>query len=100
MREGDKLPPIHPGEVLREEFMAPLGLSANKLALALRVPPNTVNDIVRERRGISPETALRLARYFRTSPELWINMQSRYELKLAQTKLGDLIVRDITPRAA
>jgi antitoxin HigA-1 len=75
---------VHPGEMLREEFMVPLGLSAYRLAKDLQLPPPRVNDIVREKRGISADTALRLARYFGNSPEFWMNMQARYDLLVAR----------------
>ena len=71
------LKPVHPGEILREEYMAPLGLSANKLALDLRVPVTRISEIVNERRAVSPETALRLALYFRTTAEFWMNLQTQ-----------------------
>lgn len=75
--------PIHPGEFLREDFLVPLGLSANALALALRVPVTRISEIVRERRGITADTALRLARYFGTTPDFWMKMQMSYDLGLA-----------------
>jgi addiction module HigA family antidote len=75
--------PVHPGEFLREDFLAPLGLSANALALALRVPVTRISEIVRERRGITADTALRLARYFGTTPDFWMKMQMSYDLALA-----------------
>ncbi len=78
------LPPIHPGEILAQEFMASRSLTANALALALRVPANRISDIVRGKRGITAETALRLARYFKTSPALWMNLQSKYDLETAK----------------
>jgi antitoxin HigA-1 len=87
----EKLPPIHPGEILREEFMQPLGLSSNALARAMGVTPARINEIVRERRGVSAETALRLARVFGTSVELWMNLQQRYELECAKDVLGDAL---------
>ena len=90
----------HPGEVLREEFMVPLGLSANGLALALRVPATRIGEIVHQRRAVSADTALRLARYFNTTPQFWLNLQSAYDLSLAMAKRGDEIVRAIQPRAA
>jgi addiction module HigA family antidote len=83
-----RLPPIHPGEILREEFMRPLGLSSNALARALGVTPARVNEIVRERRSISADTALRLARYFGTDAQSWLNLQQRYEIELAKDALG------------
>jgi len=92
--------PIHPGEVLREEFMEPLELSANALAIALRVPAPRINDIVRERRGITPDTALRLARYFGTTPQFWLNLQVSYDLKITQRDAGSRIAQEVSPRAA
>lgn len=91
--------PIHPGEILREEFLVPLGLSANALALALRVPAPRVNDIVRERRAISADTALRLARYFGTSAEFWLGLQADFDLKITLAGNGDKIEQDIVPMA-
>jgi addiction module HigA family antidote len=91
---------IHPGEVLREEFLVPLGLSANALAQALRIPAPRVNDIVRERRGVSPDTALRLARYFGTTPQFWLNLQASYDLKIALREAGAHIEREVAPRVA
>lgn len=94
-----KLPPVHPGEILREEFMVPFGLSSTALANAIGVTPTRVNDIVRERRGITADTALRLARYFGTDAQSWMNLQKNYELETAQRALaGDL--SHIRPRAA
>jgi addiction module HigA family antidote len=90
----------HPGEVLREEFVAPLGISANGLAIALRVPATRIGEIVREQRGVTAETALRLARYFGTSPEFWLNLQQAHDLSLAQQAIGDSIAREVDPRAA
>ncbi len=80
---------IHPGEILREEFLLPLGLSANALAIALGVPAPRINDIVRERRGISADTALRLARYFGTSAEFWMGLQADHDLRLAERAAND-----------
>lgn len=80
----NKMRPIHPGEVLREEFLIPHSLSANALAQALRVPAPRINDIVRERRGVSPDTALRLARFFGTTPQFWLNLQASHDLKIAK----------------
>ena len=92
----------HPGEVLREEFMAPLGLSANALALALRVPATRIGAIVRAERprAVSADTALRLSRYFGTTPEFWLNLQSAYDLSLAVAESGARIERDVHPRGA
>lgn len=88
-----KLAPIHPGEILREEFMAPLGLSSNALAKAIGVTTARVNEIVRERRGITADTALRLARYFGTDAQSWLNLQQRYDLQLAKDALGSMLAR-------
>ena len=96
----NKMRAIHPGEVLREEFLVPLGLSANALAQALRIPAPRVNDVVRERRGVSPDTALRLARYFGTTPQFWLNLQASYDLKIAVRETGTRIEREVAPRAA
>ena len=74
---------IHPGEILREEFMKPMGISQNALALALRVPATRIGEIVNERRGISADTALRLAKYFNTTSDFWMNLQTNYDLKIA-----------------
>ncbi len=94
-----KLTPIHPGEILREEFMKPLGLSQNALARALHVPPRRINEIVVEKRAISADTALRLARYFSTSAEMWTGLQADYELRLARYQSEQEIERDVAPLA-
>ncbi|MGO4153042.1 HigA family addiction module antitoxin [Cupriavidus sp. YAF13] len=90
--------PVHPGEILREEFLAPLGMSANALAVALHVTAARINDIVRERRGITPDTAMRLARYFGGDAESWLNLQQSYDLKVAQREHGKEIAAQIAPR--
>ena len=95
-----RLPSIHPGEILREEFMAPLAVSMNALALALRVPVTRVAEIVHERRAITPDTALRLARYFNTTPRFWVNLQAAYDLEVAERELEKDILRDVHPMAA
>ena len=95
-----RLPPIHPGEILREEFMAPLELSANALANELGVTAARVNEIAKEKRGITADTALRLAKYFRTTPEFWMNLQQRYELELARRAVGAKIDREVSTFAA
>lgn len=96
---GKTLGPIPPGEILLEEFMKPLGLSANVLAAALKVPANRISAIVRGNRSITADTALRLARYFGTSPDFWMNLQSRYDLEVAKKELPR-IERDVRPSAA
>jgi len=78
------MPPVHPGEILREDFMKPLNLTVNKLALELRVPATRIGEIIHERRRITAETALRLARYFHTKPEFWLNLQNFYDLELSK----------------
>ncbi|MDW3688291.1 HigA family addiction module antitoxin [Cupriavidus sp. CV2] len=90
--------PVHPGEILREEFLAPLDMSANALAVALHVTAARINDIVRERRGITPDTAMRLARYFGGDAESWLNLQLAYDLKIAQREHGKEIAAEIAPR--
>ena len=92
-----RLPPIHPGEILRAEFMEPFQLSMNRLALDLRVPVTRIAEIVHERRGIAPDTALRLARYFNTSAGFWLNLPSLYDLEVAQDKLSRVIEREVRP---
>ncbi len=85
--------PIHPGEILREEFLLPLNLSANALAIALGVPAPRVNDVVRERRGVTADTALRLARYFGTSAEFWMGLQADYDLRNAESAASEALAR-------
>lgn len=99
MARAKKLPPIHPGEILREDFLVPLGLTVNRLALDLRVPVTRIADIVHERRGITPDTALRLARYFNTTPRFWLNAQTLYELEVADDELHNEIERSVRPHA-
>ena len=99
MRKRD-LPPVHPGEQLREEFMAPLNISAYRLAKDIGVPVSRIQAITAEKRSISGDTALRLARYLRTTPEFWLNLQRDYDLELAELAAGDEIVSHIKPRAA
>ena len=96
----NKLPPIHPGEILREEFMKPRGLSQNALARELNVPPRRINEIVLEKRGISADTALRLARYLGTSAEMWTGLQADYDLRQARHEKARAIERDVQPLAA
>jgi addiction module HigA family antidote len=92
--------PVHPGEILREEYMVPLGLSATALAHALGVTPARINDIVRERRGITADTALRLARYFSTDAQSRVNLQTAYDLRMAELAAGETIDRVVKPRRA
>jgi len=94
-----KLPPIHPGEILKEDFMVPLALSMNRLALDLHVPVTRIAEIVRGRRGITPETALRLGRYFNTSARFWLNLQAAYELEVAHDRLEETVEREVRPLA-
>jgi addiction module HigA family antidote len=91
---------MHPGEILREEFMVPMGISANALAIALRVPVTRISQIVNERRGITADTAYRLATYFRTSAELWMNLQTAYELSTVQHSTLSTIRREVQPQVA
>lgn len=96
-RRKKLLPPIHPGEILREEYLKPLGLSMNKLALKLRVPVTRISEIVHERRGITADTALRLARYFGNSARFWLNLQASYDLEVAQDELTARIEQEVRP---
>src|SRR5438093_3584088 len=98
MSRSQKLPPIHPGEILLEEFLKPLGMSMNKLAEQLRVPANRVTQIVEGRRSVTGETALRLARYFGTSPEFWLGMQKDYDLQVARDEFEAEVERQVQPR--
>ena len=91
--------PIHPGEILREEFLLPMNLSAHALAIALRLPAPRINDIAREQRGVSADTALRLARDFGACAEFWLGLQADYDQKMARKAAGDAIARDIEPMA-
>ncbi|MDD4929826.1 MAG: HigA family addiction module antitoxin [Gallionella sp.] len=91
--EGGKLPPVHPGEMWREEFMTLLGLSANAVAIALQVPAPRINDIVREKCGISADTAVRLARFFGMSAGFWLGLQADYDQRMAEIKLADVLAR-------
>ena len=89
--------PIHPGEILREEYLDPAGLSVNALAIRLRVPATRLHEIVKERRGITADTAMRLARFFGGDAQSWLNLQAAYELRLAETLHADEIREDIKP---
>jgi antitoxin HigA-1 len=92
-----KIKPVHPGEILREEFMVPFGLSMNKMAMDLRVPVTRIADIVNERRGITADTALRFARYFDNTPSFWMNLQTRYDLEVAEDEIAAKVERDVLP---
>ncbi len=92
--------PPHPGETIKEEYLVPLGMSVNALARKLGIGTARLNEIVLGRRGISADTALRLARYFGTTPELWLNLQAFYDLRMAQRKAGGMIERQVKPRQA
>jgi len=92
--------PIHPGEVLREDYLAPLNLSSNALAQALRVPATRIHEIVNERRAVSADTAMRLARFFSTSAELWMNLQTSYDLRKADVEFGERIASEVLPLEA
>ncbi len=98
MNRTKKLPPIHPGEILREEFLKPLGMSMNKLADELHVPANRITQIVEGRRSITGETALRLARYFGTSAEFWLGIQKDYDLEVARDEFEAQVERQVHPR--
>lgn len=92
--------PVHPGEILLEDYLKPIGMTANALAAALRVTPARINDIVREKRGVTADTALRLARYFGGDAQSWLNLQTIYDLRVAEKDKGKRIAHDIQPRAA
>ena len=100
VQSGRRLPPVHPGAILRDEFLTPLSISVYELAIAIKAPRSRVNDIVLGRRAISTDTALRLGRYFGTSPEFWINLQARYDLDVAERTMRRRIEREVKPRAA
>ena len=95
-----RLKPVHPGEVLREEFLKPMELSQNRLALAIGVHPRRVNEIVLEKRGISADTALRLARFFGTTAEFWLGLQKDYELDVAMDQLGNRLESEVRTYAS
>jgi addiction module HigA family antidote len=99
-RKNSLLPPVHPGEILREDLMKPLGLSINALARDLRVPVTRVSEIVNGRRSITADTALRLARYFGNTPQFWLNLQATHDLEVATRRSVAQIERDVHPREA
>ena len=90
-----KLPPIHPGEVLRQDFLEPLGVSQYRLAKSISVPPRRINEVVLGKRGISADTALRLARFFGTTERFWLNLQTRYDLEVERNRLGRRLQREV-----
>ena len=90
-----KLQPVHPGEVLLEEFLKPMGLSQNRVALNIGVPPRRINEIILQKRRITADTALRLARFFGTSPEFWLGLQAQYDLDVTSDKLGERLEREV-----
>lgn len=94
-----RLPPVHPGEVLLEEFLTPMGISQYRLAKDINVPPRRINEIIHGTRSASADTALRLARYFGTSERFWLNLQSQYDLDTEYDRIGARIEREIMPRA-
>ena len=100
MERKVNLEPVHPGEILREEFLVPMGISINALARALRVPPSRVSGIVNEKRGISALIALGLVRYFGSSAELWMGLQQDYELDVVRDEAGERIAIEVLPRAS
>lgn len=97
---GRRLPPVHPGEILRDEFLTPMELSVYRLALAIKVSRPRLNDIVLGRRGVTVDTALRLGRYFGTTPDFWIHLQTRYDLDVAERTVRAKIEQEVEPRVA
>lgn len=97
---SDTLPPVHPGEVLLEEFLTPAGLSQYRLAKDMSVPPRRINEIVHAKRAVTADTALRLARYFGTTPRFWLNLQAQYDLDQESDRLGDRLEREVTGYAS
>jgi addiction module HigA family antidote len=95
----DLLPPVHPGEILMEEFLGPMELSQYRLAKDIGVPPRRINEIVHGNRAVTADTALRLARYFETSARFWLNLQAQYDLDVQSDLLGDRLDREVTRRA-
>ncbi len=93
--DEERLPPIHPGEVLLEDFMKPLGLSQYRVAQDIGVPTLRISQIVHGKRAVTADTAMRLARYFGTSPDVWLRLQARYDLEVAERKYGDRIAREV-----
>lgn len=100
MNEGAIMEPVHPGEILLEEYLEPLGVTQHRLAVAIGVPPRRINEIVHGKRGISADTALRLARYFGTSERFWLNLQARHDLEVEKDRLADVLPRIAPLRSA
>ncbi|OFW07354.1 MAG: addiction module antidote protein, HigA family [Acidobacteria bacterium RIFCSPLOWO2_02_FULL_67_36] len=100
MARNRRLPPVHPGEILREDLMKPLAVSINRLARDLRVPVTRISEIVNGRRSVTADTALRLGRYFGTTAEFWMNLQAAYDLDVAMRRSAERIARDVHPREA
>ena len=92
---SEKMPPIHPGEILQEEFLDPMKISQYRLAVDTSVPPRRINEIVHGKRAITADTALRLSRYFGTSERFWLNLQTRYDLEVQKDRLGDRLAREV-----
>ena len=97
MMEEMRIPPVHPGEVLLEDFLKPLGMSQYRLAKAIKVYPRKINEIVHGKRSITADTALRLSRYFGTTAELWMNLQTLYDLEKKRDEIEDQLQKDVTP---
>jgi antitoxin HigA-1 len=93
----ERMPPVHPGEILLEDFMKPMRITQYRLAKGMNVYPRKINEIVQGKRAITADTALRLARFFGTSAEVWMNLQSHYELEVARDELGERVVQEVTP---
>lgn len=96
---SQRLPPIHPGEILLEEFLNPMGISQYRLAKSISVPPRRINEIVHGKRAITADTALRLSRFFGTSERFWLNLQTRYDLETEKDRLGDRLNDEVSPLA-
>lgn len=99
-KKNRQMPPVHPGEILREDLMKPLGLSVNGLARELKVPVTRISEIVNGRRSLNADTALRLSRYFGSTPEFWLNLQAAYDLSVTIDAAADRIEREVRPRKA
>ncbi len=95
MKELDEFAPVHPGEVLLEEYLKPLGISQNKLALGMRVPPQRINEIINGKRSITAETAIRLAMAIGTTPEFWLSLQDEYDLQITESNIGSQIKNEV-----